>query len=160
MDGFLLLTAHLVADFLTQEDWQAKHKTNPHPGPVSGIYFLPDGSPAQSADAAQQYVLWHGRLRLWWVGHLACTLHCLLYTATVAAFSFWWMPWWGYPAVFVSHWVIDRFRLARVWMERVSHQKQFATGPLSPWSVIVVDQVFHLLALAVIVLVAKFSSPS
>lgn len=159
MDGFLLLVAHLTADFILQEDWQAQNKTNPHPGPIPGRDRLADGSPIVSADAAQQFVLWHGRLRLWWIGHLACTVHCLIYTAAIWAASFWWLPWWGVPAVFVSHWVIDRFRLARVWMERVSNQRQFATGLLSPWSVIVIDQCFHLLVLALVALVVKFSTP-
>ena len=45
---------------------------------------------------------------------------------------------------------IDRFRLAKVWMMRVSGQTVFATGPLAPWSIIIVDNVFHIVTLAVI----------
>lgn len=41
-------------------------------------------------------------------------------------------------------------RLAGRWMRNVSGQKAFATGPLSPWSIIVVDNVAHIATLAAI----------
>lgn len=78
---------------------------------------------------------------------LHCTVHCLLYTAAVWACSFWWMPWWGVAACFALHWPVDRFRLARRWM-KLTGQEQFATGVFSPWSIIVVDNVGHLVVLA------------
>lgn len=84
-----------------------------------------------------------------------CFVHCVCYTLAVWAFSFWWMPWWGVLACFAFHLPIDRFRLAVWWMVNVSHQKAFATGMLSPWSIIVVDNTFHLLTLWVILAVAS-----
>ncbi len=119
MNGFALLLAHLVGDYIVQWDWLAANKT------VPGFRGL-----------------------------LACTVHCWLYTVAVWAFSWWWMPWWGPALCFAAHWPIDRFRLARVWMIRVSGQAAFATGPLAPWSVIVIDNVFHLLTLYGIALLA------
>jgi Protein of unknown function (DUF3307) len=83
-----------------------------------------------------------------------CTVHCFLYTLAVWSCSFWWMPWWGLLACFAVHWPVDRWRLAGRWMRNVSGQKAFATGPLSPWSVIVVDNTFHLWTLLVIALAA------
>lgn len=83
------------------------------------------------------------------LGHLACTVHVSCYTAAIAFTSFWWMPWWGYIACFAIHWVIDRYRLARKWMSVIG-QEAFATGPLSPWSIIVVDNVWHLVTLLII----------
>lgn len=53
-------------------------------------------------------------------------------------------------AIFLPHFAIDRFRLARQFM-RVG-QEQFATGSLSPWSIIVVDQCWHILCLFITIL--------
>lgn len=130
MDGFALLLAHLLGDYVLQNDWQASNKTN-------GWHVeLGIREPAM--------------MRAWWRGNVACTVHCCLYTLAVAALSWWWMPWWGLVVCFLVHWPVDRFRLARVWMEKVSGQKAFATGPLAPWSIIIVDNVFHLLTLYLI----------
>lgn len=140
MEGFYLLCGHLLGDYILQNDWQAANKTNPLVGSrPNPLLTLEELETARRSEVR---------------GHLACTVHCLLYTLSVAAFSFWWMPWWGYLACFALHWPMDRFRLARVWMERVSGQKAFACGLLSPWSVIIVDNVFHLLTLAGIAAIA------
>lgn len=81
---------------------------------------------------------------------LPCLVHCLLYTLAVWACSFWWMPWWGLAVCFALHFPVDRWRLAVWWMKNVSGQKAFATGPLAPWSFIVVDNVGHLIVLGLI----------
>ena len=39
-------------------------------------------------------------------------------------------------------------------MVKLANQEAFATGPLAPWSVIVVDQCFHLLTLYLIAVTA------
>ena len=137
MDGFGLLIGHLIGDYIVQNDWMAANKS------YRRQWRSPSDPRIQDEMAA------------WKKGHLACTLHCLLYTLAVWACSFWWMPWWGLLVCFAVHWPIDRFRLARLWMERVSGQKAFATGPFSPWSIIVVDNVFHLMTLFVIALIAR-----
>ena len=122
MEWFGLLIGHLLGDYFPfQNDWMAKNKTSP--------FF--DG--------------WRKGL----VGDTACTLHCLLYTFSIFLFTFWWMPWQGYLICFIVHWVIDRFRLAK-WLMVHTGQKEFATGALSPWSVILVDQELHLLTLYLI----------
>ena len=76
-----------------------------------------------------------------------CTVHCLLYTLACAATCFWFLPWWAYPVIFAAHWPVDRFRLAGRWMRNVSGQHAFATGPMSPWSIVVVDNTLHLTVL-------------
>jgi len=78
-----------------------------------------------------------------------CVVHCACYTLAVWACSFWWMPWWGLLACFALHFPMDRFRLAGRWMRNVSGQTAFATGPLSPWSIIIVDNIGHLAVLGV-----------
>lgn len=162
MDGFALLLGHLVGDYILQNDWMAKNKTNQHPGqePFPGRIWLstsmdesgnpiPDLTVHADADLERQREWWRAS-DSWWRGHLACTIHCLLYTLAVWLMSFAWMPWWGLAVCFAVHWPIDRFRLARKWMESVSGQREFANGVFSPWSIIVVDNIFHLLTLFVI----------
>ena len=133
MESLGLLVGHLVGDYILQNDWMASNKTNPL---CRNVAY--DHSSKTTPFRAEM------------MGHLACTVHCLLYTLAVWACSFWWMPWWGLLVCFVTHWPIDRFRLARFWMMRVSGQQAFATGPLSPWSIIIVDNVAHILTLFVI----------
>ena len=135
MEGFGLLVGHLVGDYVAQNDWMAKNKVNPAPA-------FADWD-ARRADAGVTR-------RRWLVGHVACTVHCLLYTLAVGACSFWWMPWWGLVACFALHFPMDRYRLAGRWMRNVSGQTAFATGPLSPWSVIIADNIGHLAVLGII----------
>ena len=126
MESLGLLVGHLLGDYVVQNDWMAKNKSLP---------FLPRHDKGLDGD-------------------LACTAHCLCYTLAVWVCSFWWMPWWGLVACFLVHWPIDRFRLAGPWMRNLSGQYEFATGPLSPWSIIVVDNTAHLLTLFLIGLIA------
>lgn len=165
MDGFGLLMGHLIGDYIVQNDWMAANKSawsdwkniekvwgdakawRDDDGTV-----YPKGTTPYHNAMVDEYVR---QCAITQRGHFACTVHCLLYTLSVAACSFWWLPWWGLLICFAVHWPIDRFRLARLWMERISGQKAFATGPLSPWSIIVVDNVFHLLTLFLIALIAR-----
>jgi hypothetical protein len=142
MEGLGLLVGHLLGDYILQNDWMAANKTGPGPEPNidNPLRFL-----------TTEHREWCER---WEISFYACTIHCLLYTLAVWACSFWWMPWWGLAVCFAAHWPIDRFRLARLWMVHVSGQKDFATGPLAPWSVIVVDNTLHLLTLYAIGLLA------
>lgn len=135
MEGFALLLGHLVGDYIVQNDWMAKNKSNPRP---SDLWMCPLEADRQT---------WMKGQIDYKIGHCACLVHCFCYTLAVWAFSFWWMPWWGLLACFAIHFPIDRWRLAAMWMRKVSMQKAFADGPLSPWSIIVVDNTFHLLTL-------------
>lgn len=161
MDGFGLLCGHLLEDYILQNDFIATNKViwgrDIENGWDCDSVIDEDGNrwtkgttPYHNAwvdDVFKQRAVTRR-------GHYACTLHCLLYTLAVWACSFSWMPWWGLLVCFLVHWPIDRFRLVRLWMERVSGQKAFATGPLAPWSIIVVDNTFHLLTLYAIALFA------
>lgn len=77
-----------------------------------------------------------------------CVVHCALWTLAVCAFAGWWNPasaaW-----LFLTHFAIDRTQFIKSWM-RLNNQSAFAKEPLAPWSVIVVDQVFHVLTLWVV----------
>jgi hypothetical protein len=72
-----------------------------------------------------------------------CIVHCLAYTASLALFGFLYFPWWVFVVAGLLHFPIDRWRLARAFMT-LNGQEVFATGPLAPWSVVVVDNTMHL----------------
>lgn len=183
MDGFLLFCGHLAGDYIVQCDWMAKYKVMPHPGrwlgpkrPYPGPHSV-DVSPDNlvgfrqaleernekidawdraEAERVTGYIAWEEKRRQWRLGHLACLLHCLLYTLAVWLFSWHWMPWWGLLVVFGLHFPIDRWRLAAWWMKNVSGQAFFASKdhPMFPWSIVAVDNTFHLLTLAAVAVAA------
>lgn len=157
MESLCILVAHLIGDYLWQNDWMASRKTAPRPGPKPPLPRLPDGSPIHRSvfEHEMELRLWAGANRKWWFGNLACTVHCACYTLAFCLCCFWFMPWWGYLVIFLVHWPIDRYRLAYWWMTNVSEQKSFATGPLAPWSVIVVDNTFHLITVLVVMACAS-----
>lgn len=159
MEGFAMLLGHMCGDYLLQWDYLAKNKTNPWPGPRPGTTRLPDGSLVVSDDLGRRLAMWDGGMTLWRVGHVTCTIHCVLYAFSCWLFCWAWMPWWAALVVAVVHWPIDRFKVARRWMDRISFQKEFAAGPLSPWSVVVVDNLFHLLTLYGVRLLCKWVTP-
>jgi len=142
MEGFALLLGHLVGDFILQNDFLAYWKTNPPPE-------LDHGDVPEKQDFLEYLFMLLVDISPVLVAAIACTLHCLLYTLAIWVFSYKWISIWGLLACFLAHWPIDRFRLAKWWMGKMG-QTKFATGPLSPWSVIVVDNTFHLLTLYVI----------
>ena len=94
---------------------------------------------------------------------LSCVEHCAAYTVAVWLFSFWWLPLWAQPVIFVSHFLIDRYRAVSKAMDLLG-QSGFREH-LGPWSVIVVDNTWHLLVLFLVqaltaVTGSAFLSPS
>ncbi len=82
-----------------------------------------------------------------------CAHHCLVYTLAIALIA---APMFlsstvfaavALATIFITHFLLDRFGLARRWMVSYGRQEVFATGALSPWSIIVIDNIFHLLVL-------------
>lgn len=78
---------------------------------------------------------------------LPCLVHCLLYTLAIWAFTGWGL----FPLsfVFLSHFAQDHTTFITKLMN-ANGQRQFAAGPCAPWSIIVVDNVLHLLVLFVL----------
>lgn len=99
------LMAHLVGDYLVQDDYMAMNKKK---------------------------------------STFACLLHVFSYTLIVWAFTQW--PLWALVITAVCHFIQDRTSIVRQFMT-LNRQEAFATGPCSPWSIIVVDNVLHLLQL-------------
>jgi len=82
---------------------------------------------------------------------LICALHCAIWTAAVAALGG--MPLWTWPVLFVTHFVQDRWLLIPAWMKAIG-QAGFRDGPCSPWAAIVVDNVWHILAIYAMIAIA------
>lgn len=153
MVDFGLVLGHLVGDYIVQNDWMAQNKTVLFPTdepPVADgeIGYIENGGRIYGKTSDR--LAWEERCFDGWRGMVSCVIHCLFYTLSVWLFSFWWMPWWGLLVCFTCHYPLDRYRLAGWWMKNISGQTQFATGILSPWSIIVVDNIFHLLTLYLI----------
>lgn len=82
-----------------------------------------------------------------------CVVHCIVWAACVALFAGW--GWGAFIALFIFHFVQDRTYIVRGWMH-LAKQDGFATGPYAPWSMVIIDNTFHLLQ---IWLVAQFLVP-
>ena len=102
LDSSHFIIAHLVGDYLLQNDWMAGGKKR---------------SP------------------------LICTVHVLCY---LIPFLFIGLQWWQIVLIGLQHWMQDRNDFALKWMKLAGQQK-FSQPPLAPWSIIVVDNTFHLL---------------
>ncbi|WP_227396347.1 DUF3307 domain-containing protein [Jeotgalibacillus aurantiacus] len=74
--------------------------------------------------------------------------HCFVYTITILIVS--WMTFGvmslvAYLFIFVTHVILDRQKFVRWWVKRMM---QTPAGP-DKWLTIVVDQIFHLIILAI-----------
>lgn len=80
-----------------------------------------------------------------------CAIHAAIWTLAVIAFSGWWHPR-IVGVLFVTHFAQDRGGFVTWWM-RLIGQDKFQLPPMSPWSIIICDNAWHLVVLAMI---AKF----
>jgi len=99
--GLEYLVAHLVGDYLFQNDWMAK-----------------------------------GKKRSWGI----CACHVLFYMLPFCLTN---LTWWQLFLVAAEHWIQDGTNVVTWWMKTVG-QKDFLKPPMAPWSVILVDNTFHL----------------
>lgn len=79
---------------------------------------------------------------------LHCLVHCLIWSVCVCVFGgvFNWLV---FSLLLATHFLQDRTPIVRWWMSFFGQEK-FATGPCSPWSIIVVDNVWHILTIWVL----------
>jgi len=77
---------------------------------------------------------------------LICAIHCILWATSVYLFAWW--PLWTWPILFITHFIQDRSNII-IWYMRTIGQTEFIKN-YSPWSVIVVDNVWHIVTLWVI----------
>lgn len=74
-----------------------------------------------------------------------CAVHCAIWTLCVITLA----GWATVPAVlflFGTHFLIDRWQFVTWWM-KFNCQEKFAGPPFAPWSLIVVDNVWHLVTI-------------
>lgn len=100
--------AHLIGDYLLQNDWMAKGKKD-----SSGV----------------------------------CTIHVIIY---MLPFLFTGLPWWKLLLIAVQHWLQDRTDFV-LWSMKVTGRHEFAMQPLAPWSIIMTDNLFHILWIAFVI---------
>lgn len=187
MLGFELLLGHLLGDYILQDDWQAKYKAKSPAPPGPATYYRPavPFPPAPTdPDFLAKVEQWRDEQALaqveadawdnataavnryldqWPVNFGACLLHCFLYalaflpvTAVTGL-----LPWWFYVGVGVLHFPVDYYKLAGRWM-RASRHAEFASPshPMFPWSIVVTDNIIHLVVAwgLAIVAIGGFSS--
>lgn len=92
---------------------------------------------------------------------LICLVHCWVWTLCVMVGIFGLRSYEGSPWVWLAsflwllgtHFVIDRWGFVRWWMGTMG-QDNFAGPPCGPWSIIFIDQIFHLLTIQVVLKLA------
>jgi len=72
----------------------------------------------------------------------ACLIHCLVWVGCVWGFSQ--MGWLPALFLFVCHFIQDRTKIVLWWMN-LRGSSVFTEPPFAPWSMIVVDNVLHVL---------------
>ena len=97
--------AHLIGDYLLQNDWMAQHKKK---------------------------------------SSFRCFVHVLCYMAPFLLCGF---AWWQLVAIAAQHYAIDRSNFV-TWLMDFKGSHIFATNACSPWSIIVTDNILHILWVA------------
>lgn len=83
----------------------------------------------------------------------ALLVHCFLYTLIIAVFA--WpaggLAWWSLLIIFFAHMVLDRRGFTRWWLKNINKSHD------TFWLMIVHDQAWHMLVLAIVSLLQKCS---
>ena len=75
-----------------------------------------------------------------------CAVHVAAY---MVPFLFCGFVWWQLAIIAIQHFAQDRTGFI-VWLMKIKGSEKFATGPCSPWSIIVTDNIIHILTIAVV----------
>lgn len=76
-----------------------------------------------------------------------CTVHVATY---MVPFLFCGFELWQLAVIAMQHWIQDRAGFV-AWSMRVTGKGGFAKPPMAPWSIIVVDNIYHILWIALVV---------
>jgi hypothetical protein len=79
---------------------------------------------------------------------LICALHCLIWASCVCLLGDIWNVT-IFSVLFITHYIQDRWQLIPCYMKTIG-QNNFAKPPLAPWSLIVVDNVWHIFTIWII----------
>lgn len=99
--------AHLIGDYLLQNDWMAKNKKT---------------------------------------SSFVCLAHIVTY---ILPFTFCGFSWLQLFVIALQHFVQDRTSLVKWFLENTG-KSEFASPPMAPWSIIIVDNIFHILTIATV----------
>ena len=84
-------------------------------------------------------------------GYWACNVHCVIWTVCVMTFAQWWTAvngYWICGLLLATHIIQDKTQIISWWMRlKWKDQSKFAQPPMAPWSLIVVDNVWHILTI-------------
>ena len=100
--------AHLIGDYLLQNDWMARNKKT---------------------------------------SSFACSVHIITY---MIPFLFIGLEVWQLLAIAGQHWIQDRTNFV-LWFMKVTGKNDFIKPPMAPWSIIVIDNIFHILWIALVI---------
>ena len=75
-----------------------------------------------------------------------CLVHAAVY---VVPFLFTGLLLWQIVLIGVQHFLQDRTQFV-VWLMKVKGSEKFGTGPCAPWSIIVTDNILHILFMAAV----------
>lgn len=84
------------------------------------------------------------------LGKKSSTGTCLIHvSAYILPFAFCGLHPWQIAIVAIQHFIQDRTGFV-VWLMKAKGSGQFATGPCAPWSIIVTDNILHILTIAAV----------
>ncbi len=78
---------------------------------------------------------------------MACTIHVITY---ILPFIFCNISWIAFYLIAVEHWIQDRTNVVVIFM-RLKGSAKFTEPPMAPWSIIVTDNILHILWIAFVV---------
>lgn len=83
-----------------------------------------------------------------------CAVHSSIWGTAVTLFAG--LSWPAMWVLIITHFIQDRGNLVQKWMDLVG-QRDFREGPCAPWSVIVVDNVWHIVTIWMVINWEKIS---
>lgn len=80
-----------------------------------------------------------------------CLVHITCYMIPwIIGATFWWsIAWWQLLLIGAQHYIQDRSNFVKWYLEHAD-MKGFAKPPMAPWSIIIVDNIFHLLWITIV----------
>lgn len=83
------------------------------------------------------------------------SVHCLVHVLTyMIPFLLCKLKPWQMIVIAIQHFLTDRTNFV-VWFMKIKGSKKFVTGPLAPWSIVVVDNILHVLTIAFVIFLGK-----
>lgn len=79
---------------------------------------------------------------------LICAIHCFIWSIWVCFMGNVW-SFAAFNILFITHFIQDRWQIIPWYMKTIG-QKNFTKPPLAPWSLIVVDNVWHIFTIWII----------